>query len=224
MNHVPKITLPLENAIIHGIKNMGEDGIIRISGHLEEGQCRIVIEDNGFRPVNYESIHRSLHDEAPDPSLGYGIRNIQERLQPHFGSGAVCNINQEKKGNPRDDHDSPIRRNNHYRNRTGGFLMYNILVVDDEPLICKGLAGLLTSSGLAIDGIATAYSGQEALDYIRMGDIDLLVTDIQMGEMNGIELMQEAKIVKPWVQTIIISAHETFQYARGRSSSEPRII
>ena len=92
--------------------------------------------------------------------------------------------------------------------------MYNILVVDDEPLICKGLAGLLTSSGLAIEGIATAYSGQEALDYIRMGDIDLLVTDIQMGEMNGIELMQQAKIVKPWVQTIIISAHETFQYAQ----------
>lgn len=92
--------------------------------------------------------------------------------------------------------------------------MYNILVVDDEPLICKGLAGLLTSSGLAIDGIVTAYSGQEALDYIRMEDIDLLVTDIQMGEMNGIELMQQAKIVKPWVQTIIISAHETFQYAQ----------
>ncbi|MGG3284262.1 response regulator transcription factor [Paenibacillus solani] len=92
--------------------------------------------------------------------------------------------------------------------------MYNILVVDDEPLICKGLAGLLTSSGLAIEGIATAYSGQEALDYIRMGDIDLLVTDIQMGEMNGIELMQQAKIIKPWVQTIIISAHETFQYAQ----------
>lgn len=92
--------------------------------------------------------------------------------------------------------------------------MYNVLVVDDEPLICKGLAGLLTSSGLAIDGITTAYSGQEALDYIRMGDIDLLVTDIQMGEMNGIELMQQAKIVKPWVQTIIISAHETFQYAQ----------
>ncbi|MGW8822002.1 response regulator transcription factor [Paenibacillus lautus] len=92
--------------------------------------------------------------------------------------------------------------------------MYNILVVDDEPLICKGLAGLLTSSGLAIDVITTAYSGLEALDYIRMGDIDLLVTDIQMGEMNGIELMQQAKIVKPWVQTIIISAHETFQYAQ----------
>ncbi|MEK4508733.1 response regulator transcription factor [Paenibacillus sp. FSL K6-2524] len=92
--------------------------------------------------------------------------------------------------------------------------MYNILVVDDEPLICKGLAGLLTSSGLGIGQIYTAYSGHEALDYVRIEDIDLLVTDIQMGEMNGMELMQQAKMIKPWVQTIIISAHETFQYAQ----------
>lgn len=87
-NHVPKITLQplLENAIIHGIKNMGEDGMIRVSGHLEGDRCRIVIEDNGFRPVNYESIRRLLHDDAPDHSLGYGIRNIQERIRLHFGS------------------------------------------------------------------------------------------------------------------------------------------
>ncbi|GGF99823.1 response regulator [Paenibacillus aceti] len=92
--------------------------------------------------------------------------------------------------------------------------MYKILVVDDEPLICKGLAGLLNGSGIDIRAVFTAYSGHEALDYIRMEEIDLLVTDIQMGEMSGIELMQQAKMIKPWVQTIIISAHETFQYAQ----------
>ncbi|HEY4391300.1 MAG TPA: response regulator [Paenibacillus sp.] len=92
--------------------------------------------------------------------------------------------------------------------------MYKILVVDDEPLICKGLAGLLNSSGIDVGTVFTAYSGLEALDYIRMEEIDLLVTDIQMGEMSGIELMQQAKMVKPWIQTIIISAYETFQYAQ----------
>ena len=65
--------------------------------------------------------------------------------------------------------------------------MYKILVVDDEPLICKGLAGLLNGSGIDIGAVYTAYSGHEALDYIRMEEIDLLVTDIQMGEMSGIE-------------------------------------
>lgn len=92
--------------------------------------------------------------------------------------------------------------------------MYNILVVDDEKLICQGLAGLLASSGLPVGRIVTACSGHEALDYVRMEEIDLIVTDIRMGEMDGIELMHQAKILKPWVQTIIISAHETFQYAQ----------
>lgn len=92
--------------------------------------------------------------------------------------------------------------------------MFNILVVDDEPLICKGLSSLLASSGLDIDHIYTAHSGFEALDCIRMEEIDLLVTDIQMGAMSGIDLMQHAKLAKPWVQTIVISAHETFQYAQ----------
>lgn len=92
--------------------------------------------------------------------------------------------------------------------------MYNILIVDDEPLICEGLTQLLSTSGIGINGMFNAHSGYEALDYLRMEDIDLLVTDIQMGSMSGIELMQQAKIIKPWVQVIIISAHETFQYAQ----------
>ncbi|KOP65026.1 histidine kinase [Bacillus sp. FJAT-18019] len=102
-NHVPKIMLQplLENAIIHGIKNMGEDGTILISGHQELDCCRIVIEDNGFRPVNYESIRRLLHDEAPDPSLGYGIRNIQERIRLHFGSSYGLQYEPREEGGTR---------------------------------------------------------------------------------------------------------------------------
>lgn len=92
--------------------------------------------------------------------------------------------------------------------------MYNLLIVDDEPLICQGLSSLLTDSGISIDHIYTAHSGYEALDYLRMEQIDLLITDIQMGSMSGIELMQQAKIIKPWVQVIVVSAHETFQYAQ----------
>ncbi len=92
--------------------------------------------------------------------------------------------------------------------------MYSILVVDDEPLIVKGLTSLLQTSGLAIGHIYNAHSGYEALDYLRMEEIDLLITDIQMDAMTGIELMHQARLIKPWVQTIVISAHETFQYAQ----------
>jgi len=92
--------------------------------------------------------------------------------------------------------------------------VYTILLVDDEPLICQGLSRLLQNSGLAIRAVLTAGDGQEALDYLRMEEVDLLVTDIQMGTMSGIELMHQAKIIKPWVEAIVISAHETFQYAQ----------
>ncbi|THF77281.1 response regulator [Cohnella fermenti] len=92
--------------------------------------------------------------------------------------------------------------------------MYTILLVDDEPLICRGLSSLLQASGLGIGTILTASNGQEALDYLRLEEVDLIVTDIQMGTMNGIELMHQAKIMKPWVETIVVSAHETFQYAQ----------
>lgn len=92
--------------------------------------------------------------------------------------------------------------------------MIRILIVDDEPMICKGISALLSQSGLNIQQVYTASGGQEALDYLRLEEIDLLITDIQMGEMSGIELMHQAKILKPWVQAIVISAHETFQYAQ----------
>lgn len=92
--------------------------------------------------------------------------------------------------------------------------MYNILLVDDEPLICQGLSRLLATSGLNIDQLFIAHSGYEAMDYIRMEEVDLLITDIRMGEMSGIELMHQAKMAKPSVQSIVVSAYETFQYAQ----------
>lgn len=92
--------------------------------------------------------------------------------------------------------------------------MYTVLIVDDEPLICQGLGSLLADSGLPIRAILTATSGYEALDFIRMEEIDLLITDIQMPGMSGLELMHEAKMLKPWMPTVVVSAHETFEYAQ----------
>jgi YesN/AraC family two-component response regulator len=92
--------------------------------------------------------------------------------------------------------------------------MYHLLIVDDEPLICKGLQSLLMSAGMAISSIHLAHSGAEALDYLRVEEIDLLITDIQMGEISGIDLMYHAKMIHPHIQTIVISAHDKFQYAQ----------
>ncbi|MFB9330290.1 sensor histidine kinase [Paenibacillus aurantiacus] len=85
---IPKITLQplLENAMIHGVRNMEDDGVIRISGERRGDEVVLRVEDNGYKEVDFASIDRLLREERPNPSLGYGIRNIHQRIQLHFGS------------------------------------------------------------------------------------------------------------------------------------------
>jgi two-component system, sensor histidine kinase YesM len=86
-NLIPKITLQplIENAIIHGVKNMDEDGEIIITSVLQNDRILITIEDNGYKQVDYKAIDYVLNDESPNPASGYGIRNINQRVHLHFG-------------------------------------------------------------------------------------------------------------------------------------------
>ncbi|MDQ0196100.1 cache domain-containing sensor histidine kinase [Paenibacillus wynnii] len=97
---IPKITLQplIENAIIHGVKNMAEDGVIIISASRRDGSIIITIEDNGYKPVDYESIGKLLSDEEPNPLSGYGIRNINQRIQLHFGPDYGISYDQRDTG------------------------------------------------------------------------------------------------------------------------------
>jgi len=88
-NVIPKVTLQpiIENAIIHGVRYMEEDGEILISAFQENGRVCIQIEDNGYKDVNIEAIQRSLDEEDNSSnSGGYGARNVHKRIQLHFGS------------------------------------------------------------------------------------------------------------------------------------------
>lgn len=86
-NLIPKITLQplIENAIIHGVKNMGEDGEIIIKAWTEGDSVLITIEDNGYKPVDIEAIAWILSEDNPNPVSGYGIRNVNQRIHLHFG-------------------------------------------------------------------------------------------------------------------------------------------
>ncbi|CAN7406746.1 response regulator [Paenibacillus sp. LjRoot153] len=92
--------------------------------------------------------------------------------------------------------------------------MYKILVVDDEPTVSTGIKSYLMRSELGIDHVETASNGFEALDCLRMDTYDLVLTDIQMGMMNGIELMEAILLEQPHLPVIVISAHEKFDFAK----------
>ncbi|WP_138752813.1 sensor histidine kinase [Paenibacillus sinopodophylli] len=85
---IPKISLQplIENAIIHGVKHMGEDGEIRVSAVIEGERVTIKVEDNGHKEVDYAALDRLIGGDKPEHIAGYGIRNIHQRIQLHFGN------------------------------------------------------------------------------------------------------------------------------------------
>lgn len=97
---IPKITLQplIENAIIHGVKQMGEDGEIHVSAELESKRVTIRVEDNGYKPIDIAGIEQLLYEQDPNPQLGYGIRNIHQRIQLHFGNIYGLRYRQRKGG------------------------------------------------------------------------------------------------------------------------------
>jgi two-component system sensor histidine kinase YesM len=86
-NLIPKITLQplIENAIIHGVMNMGEDGEIIVSASLSDDNIILTVEDNGYKETNYIALNQLVNEEQSQASAGYGIRNVHQRIQLHFG-------------------------------------------------------------------------------------------------------------------------------------------
>ena len=92
--------------------------------------------------------------------------------------------------------------------------MFNLLVVDDEMMVCRGISLILRQSALPLGDIFIARNGFEALDLIRLERVDLVITDIQMEQMDGIELMETIFLENPAIPVLVLSAHGEFAYAQ----------
>jgi putative two-component system response regulator len=79
-----------------------------------------------------------------------------------------------------------------------------ILVVDDEEQIAQLLAGILRSDGHDAEWVT---DGEAALERLRKGGFDLLMTDIRMPKMDGMRLIREAKGVDPEVDALVMTAY-----------------
>lgn len=79
-----------------------------------------------------------------------------------------------------------------------------ILVVDDEENARIGLSRLLAKEGYQVDSVANGF---EALNFLREQEVNLIVTDINMPEMNGITFLRELKKNFPNSNVIMITAY-----------------
>ncbi|RKY84523.1 hypothetical protein DRQ09_08555 [candidate division KSB1 bacterium] len=85
-----------------------------------------------------------------------------------------------------------------------------ILIVDDDKIILDGFKKLLTKGGYII---TTSDSGENALELIKKNSFDLILTDIVLKEMNGIELLKEVKTLSPQTVVIMITGYASIETA-----------
>ena len=99
--------------------------------------------------------------------------------------------------------------------------MLKVLLVDDEPFIIQGLKVLIDweQEGYTIAG--TASNGKEAYDFLKKESVDLIIADIQMPVMTGLELQETIRKENlSNAYFVILSGYADFEYARRALQNE----
>ncbi|MEK5061782.1 hypothetical protein BK126_24730 [Paenibacillus sp. FSL H7-0326] len=92
--------------------------------------------------------------------------------------------------------------------------MCRVLLVDDEKIARTGLRTVFDWKGHGYEVVGEAANGAKAMKWVESRDIDILITDIAMPVMDGLELTRAARELCPWVQVLLLSCHSNFIYVR----------
>jgi two-component system NtrC family response regulator len=80
----------------------------------------------------------------------------------------------------------------------------NILVVDDEPDIVLILSEFLKKEGFRV---YTAHTGEQAIEKVKEFPVDLVLLDLAMPQMDGVQVLKELKKIKPKIEVMIVTAY-----------------
>ncbi|URJ58615.3 response regulator transcription factor [Paenibacillus polymyxa] len=92
--------------------------------------------------------------------------------------------------------------------------MVQILLVDDESYVTESLAATIPWETLGIERVHQAASALAAVDVLEAYDIDILVTDIRMPGMTGLELIVEVNERWPHIRSLLLTGYADFEYAK----------
>jgi two-component system response regulator YesN len=102
------------------------------------------------------------------------------------------------------------------RSQEGGKRMglYRVLLADDEAEIREGMIERIDWKSLGFEIVASAENGLEALELLEQTNPDIIITDIKMPFLNGLQFVERAVKILPAVKIIIFSGFDDFEYAR----------
>lgn len=93
--------------------------------------------------------------------------------------------------------------------------LFNVLIVDDEPEIRKGMIMKVDWEQLGLMIEAEASNGQEALAYLEKKSVDIVITDMHMPMMDGVEFLKNCSTYYPKVKLVVITGYDEFLYAKA---------
>ena len=85
-----------------------------------------------------------------------------------------------------------------------------VLIVDDEPIVRESIRDWLKDAGYQV---ATAESGEEALELIEKQDFSVMIVDVRLPGKTGITVLKEVKALRPEIKSIIITAYPSTELA-----------
>ena len=92
--------------------------------------------------------------------------------------------------------------------------MYSIMIVEDEYLVRQGIASLVDYEQFGMQVITQAENGREAWQKFQKNPADILLTDINMPQMNGLELAKLVRDQAPTCHIVFLTGYDDFDYAR----------
>ncbi|MFD0958402.1 response regulator transcription factor [Paenibacillus chungangensis] len=88
--------------------------------------------------------------------------------------------------------------------------MLRVLVVDDDHLVRRGLIGMMPWEKYGFQVAGEAGSAKKALEFLSREQVDVLITDLAMPLMSGIQLMREVKRLYPHIHAVVLTFHQDF--------------
>ncbi|SFK94671.1 two-component system, response regulator YesN [Paenibacillus sp. 1_12] len=92
--------------------------------------------------------------------------------------------------------------------------MIRVLVVDDDKLVRKGLISAMPWHEFDMQVVGEANNGERALEFLQSNPVDLLLTDLAMPVMSGIELMRLVRQQFPSIHIVVLTLHQDFEYVQ----------
>lgn len=90
--------------------------------------------------------------------------------------------------------------------------MIKVLVVDDDKLVRKGLISVMPWQEFGMQVVGEANNGEKALELLEVQAVDLVLTDLAMPVMSGIELMRNVRKRFPEIHIVVLTLHQDFEY------------